>query len=48
MFGNKLLIYIKKPSIYNIRRIRSVEERKKTLQRKIEGLSNIPVSKSNK
>ena len=31
MFGNKLLVYIKKPSLYNLRKIRSIEDRKKAI-----------------
>lgn len=47
MFGNKLLIYIKKPSIYNLRRIRSVEDKKKTLENKLLTSNTLTVSNNN-
>ena len=31
MFGNKLLVYIKKPSVYNLRKIQSIESRKQVI-----------------
>lgn len=47
MFGSKLLVYIKKPSIYNIRKIRSVEDRKKTLESKLLTSNTLTISENN-
>jgi hypothetical protein len=48
MFGNKLLVFIKKPSIYNIRKIRSVEDRKKTLETKLLTTNTLSISQNNR
>ena len=48
MFGNKLLVYVKKPSVYNLRRIQSVEERKKRVEKRLLASSNLTVATNNK
>ncbi len=48
MFGSKLLVYIKKPSIYNIRKMRSLEDRKKTLENRMISSTNITISQNNR
>lgn len=47
MFGNKLLVYIKKPSVYNLRRIRSVEDRKRQVQVRMITNQNLTISQNN-
>lgn len=47
MFGNKLLVYIKKPSVYNLRKIRSVEDRKRTLETKMLSSRNLTIADNN-
>ncbi len=47
MFGNKLFVYIKKPSLYNLRRIRSVEDRKKNLEYRMLTNQTLTVSQNN-
>lgn len=47
MFGNKLLVYIKKPSVYNLRRIRSVEDRKTNLEQRMLTNQTLTVSQNN-
>lgn len=48
MFGNKLLVYVKKPSVYNLRRIQSVEERKKRVEKRLLASSSLTVATNNK
>lgn len=47
MFGNKLLVYIKKPSVYNLRRIRSIEDRKLNLEKRMLTNQTLTVSQNN-
>jgi hypothetical protein len=47
MFGSKLLIYIKKPSVYNLRRIRSLEDRKKTIEQRLLTTQSLTISQNN-
>ena len=47
MFGNKLLVYVRQPSVYNLRRIRSVEERKATLSNRMLASKHLTVSANN-
>lgn len=48
MFGNKLLVYIKKPSLYNLRKIRSIEDRKKAIEERMLTTQNLTVSLTNR
>jgi hypothetical protein len=48
MFGNKLLVYIKKPSVYNLRKIRSIEDRKRTIEERMLTTQNLTVSLTNR
>jgi hypothetical protein len=48
MFGNKLLVYIKKPSLYNLRKIRSIEDRKKAIEEKMLTNQNLTISLTNR
>lgn len=48
MFGNKLLVYIKKPSLYNLRKIRSIEDRKKAIEEKMLTTQNLTISLTNR
>lgn len=47
MFGNKLMVYIKKPSVYNLKKIRSIEDRKKNLQNRMITNQTLTVSQNN-
>lgn len=48
MFGNKLLVYIKKPSLYNLRKIRSMEDRKKVIEDRMLTNQSLTVSLTNR
>lgn len=47
MFGNKLLVYIKKPSVYNLRKIRSIEDRKQNLEQRMLTNQTLTISQNN-
>ena len=47
MFGNKLLVYIKKPSVYNLRKMQSVEDRKLMIEQRLGSNKNMTISPNN-
>jgi hypothetical protein len=48
MFGNKLLVYIKKPSLYNLKKIRSIDDRKRAIEERMLTTQNLTVSLTNR
>ena len=48
MFGNKLLVYVKKPSVYNLRRMQSIDQRKKKLENRLLSSQNLTIATNNR